>query len=730
MNSGNFYVQRFTLPFGGKRNMWRGVLGAVTISMGILISTIVFGQTATITEVAEIIPNDVDSSDVFGHAVAIDGNTILVSARNWENFSFNEGAVYQIDASTGSIVRQILPQNLPQGTQSSDLFGSGLGLSGDIAVIGSQGAGFSSTGAAYIVNTSTGREITRLDPFEAISGGFDEVAGFFGFSAAIEDGFLAVGAPGDGEAATGNFGGQGAVYFYTISNSGATQLIGKFFASDPEVGVNFGRDIALSNGIAAISAPFTPNGGNVYIFDVASGQELFNLQADDGVDGDLLGVSGLATDGNIVAAGAPFHAENGTNAGAVYLFDVATGQQTVKITPDDAQAGDRFGESLAIQGNMLLIGAIDADGVGAVYIYNLVSGTFTDKLVASDGLPEDALGDSVDIFGSRVIVGAPGDDTNGSNAGSAYLFDIGNILSTPVATIAITPIPPTPTNTPVPPTPTITVVPTVVNTPTPTATPDPGSGAIIYISSTSGGNVNGVTFADEDIIAYDTASDSWTQYFDGSDVGLGGNSALDINGFHLLPDDTILLTFTGSASVSGIGTVDDSDIVRFTPTSLGANTAGSFSLFFDGSDVSLTTNGEDIDAVSLDSEGNLVISTLGNHNVGIRGADEDLLLFQATSLGADTSGTWARYFDGSDIGLNNSSDEDVFGAFVDGKDIYLTTRGPFSALGINGDGADIVLCGSAITGNSSDCGSASLFFDGSAAGIGNERVDGIQVVNP
>ena len=171
MNSGNFFVPGFTLPFSGKRDMWRRLLGAATISIGILISTIVFGQTETITEVAEIIPNDVDSNDAYGHSVAIDGNTILVSARNWENFSFNEGAVYQIDASNGSIVRQILPQNLPGGTQSSDLFGSGLGLSGNIAVIGSQGAGSSSTGAAYIVNTSTmAMKSPDLDPFEAIPG--------------------------------------------------------------------------------------------------------------------------------------------------------------------------------------------------------------------------------------------------------------------------------------------------------------------------------------------------------------------------------------------------------------------------------------------------------------------------------------------------------------------------------------------------------------------------------
>ena len=58
-----------------------------------------------------------------------------------------------------------------------------------------------------------------------------------------------------------------------------------------------------------------------------------------------------------------------------------------------------------------------------------------------------------------------------------------------------------------------------------------------------------------------------------------------------------------------LGAVDDSDILEFTPTKLGNTVEGSFSLYFNGSDVSLTTSDEDIDAIHLLDDGDLIIST-------------------------------------------------------------------------------------------------------------------------
>ena len=309
--------------------------------------------------------------------------------------------------------------------------------------------------------------------------------------------------------------------------------------------------------------------------------------------------------------------------------------------------------------------------------------------------------------------------------------------SSPTPTATSTPVPPTntpvpPTNTPVPPTntpvpPTNTPVPPT-NTPvppTPTSTPAPAS-AVIYVSSTTNGNSGGVAYNDEDIVAYDTSTGFWSMYFDGSDVGITG----DVNAFAIMPDGTILLSLDAAATVSGLGTVDDSDIIRFAPTSLGANTAGTFTWYFDGSDVGLTTNNEDIDTIGIAPNGKLVISTVGSFGVtGASGNDEDLIEFTATSLGSTTSGTWSLYFDGSDVGLNDSSSEEINGAWIDSSngDIYLTVLGAFSVPGVSGDGADIFICTPGLLGSTTSC-TYSPYWDGSANGFGGEIADGVRIV--
>ena len=296
-----------------------------------------------------------------------------------------------------------------------------------------------------------------------------------------------------------------------------------------------------------------------------------------------------------------------------------------------------------------------------------------------------------------------------------------------------TPVFPTPTNTGVPPTPTNTgVPPTPTNTgvpPTATNTPPPTSGDVIYISSTSAGNAGGVAFADEDILKYETATGTWSLYFDGSDVGLSASSGTDVAAFRLMPDGSILFSFVAASNIPGLGTVDDSDIVRFIPTSLGDNTAGTFEWYFDGSDVGLTRNSEDIDAVGFAPDGRLLISTTGSFSVpGASGADEDIVAFTPTSLGSNTSGTWSLYFDGSDVGLNTSSSEDLNGASVDPVtgQIYLTTVGNFSVTGVSGTGGDIFICTPSSLGSNTAC-TFSSYWVAANNGFGGEIADGIGI---
>jgi hypothetical protein len=253
---------------------------------------------------------------------------------------------------------------------------------------------------------------------------------------------------------------------------------------------------------------------------------------------------------------------------------------------------------------------------------------------------------------------------------------------------------------------------------------------VIYLSSTTNGSVPGAgSFADEDILAFNPNDNSWSLYFDGSDVGLGG-SGMDVNAFTVLPNGEILLSVIAPISLPGVGSVDDSDIVKFVPTSLGSTTAGTYSIYFDGSDVGLTTDSEDVDAIAITADNRLVISTEGNYSVSglSTGADEDLLLFNSSDLGSNTRGTWAFHFDGSDADLTSS--EDITGAWIAANgDIYLTAGGNFTVGSVSGQASDIFRCTPSSFGANTACAFA-FFWDGGAQNFGTAVIDGLAFGTP
>jgi hypothetical protein len=319
---------------------------------------------------------------------------------------------------------------------------------------------------------------------------------------------------------------------------------------------------------------------------------------------------------------------------------------------------------------------------------------------------------------------------------------------TPTDTPTATPIPTetaTPTETAIPtetPTPTDTLIPTETLIPTDTATPTatsiatetptrtptntPLPGARLYLGSSTSGTAGGVAFADEDVLIKDMGSGAWSLFIDGSDIGLTNT---DVDALDLQADGSLLMSFDTDFTLTGFGAVDDSDIVRFTPTSTGSTTAGTWSWYFDGSDVGLTTSDEDVDALDVLPDGRVLISVLGNVSVtGVSGTDEDLLAFTPTALGSTTSGTWAMYFDGSDVGLSTTANEDVNGVWVDaaGK-IYLTTLGSFSVTGVSGDGSDIFVCTPGSLGSTTTC-TWAMYWDGSVNGFAGEDTDSLSII--
>ncbi len=255
-----------------------------------------------------------------------------------------------------------------------------------------------------------------------------------------------------------------------------------------------------------------------------------------------------------------------------------------------------------------------------------------------------------------------------------------------------------------------------------------GSSSALYLSSTTGGTVGGVAFANEDIIVHNRSNGVWSLFFDGSDVGL---SAANLDAFSLQTDGSLLLSLAQPFTVTGLGLVDDSDLIRFVPTTIGPRTAGSFAWYFDGSAVGLATNAEDVDAFALLADGRLLFSTLGAANVpGLTGADEDLLLFTPTQLGASTSGSWSLYFDGSDVALTDSS-EDLVGVWIDpaNNELYLSTLGAYVVPGLSGDANDVLICTPASLGATTSC-TYRLFWDGGANGFAGEVIDALDLAPP
>ena len=209
-----------------------------------------------------------------------------------------------------------------------------------------------------------------------------------------------------------------------------------------------------------------------------------------------------------------------------------------------------------------------------------------------------------------------------------------------------------------------------------------------------------------------------------------------IDGFATLDDGSLLFSFTAPGTIDGVaGTVDDSDIVRFEPTSLGADTAGTFSLWFDGSDVGLTTNNEDLDAIDVVG-GTLYVSTTGSASVpGIKGssADADILAFTWTSLGATTAGTWALYADMSDVGLSGGSENLDALALVDPTapptaTAYVSTTGTMSVPGLTADNDDVsVVAFSATGGSTAGTWASTPYIDGAALGIGSNSISAFEL---
>jgi hypothetical protein len=350
-------------------------------------------------------------------------------------------------------------------------FGQQVDIDGNRAIVGAYNH---ITGQAYVFSFD-GSSWTQ----EAILAPSDGQYGdWFGHDVAICGEWAAVGSVRHG-------GNRGAVYLYRFDDTTWSEY-GKIMASDGLQGDNFGYQLDLFEDVLVVGAPLAGGTGSAYVFEgVGSGAPTeVKLIPNDCAVGDRVG-SDVALDGSFAVVGAHLH--DGSR-GAAYVFH-RTGtswldNDQTKLAPEELDPSDKFGLNVAVQSDLVVVGAHEDDDVGpdagaayvfrydstgwlgeaklfppmdpwqsdfagnigiegsqvlitaahgpagsgdgVVYVFNHAQGLWTleESIAAPDGEPGDRFGNDFAIDGVHLIVGAPGDDDPvlGGNAGSAYVF--------------------------------------------------------------------------------------------------------------------------------------------------------------------------------------------------------------------------------------------------------------------------------------------------------------------
>jgi uncharacterized repeat protein (TIGR01451 family) len=393
------------------------------------------GGSAGWNEVVKLTASDGDYGHYFGMAVAIDGDTIVVGAAYANGVVAQTGAAYVFRRNLGGADAwgEVAKLTASDGA-GSDSFGEVVAIDGDSVAVGApnaDGAG-SDHGAAYVFDRNHGGagawgQVTK------ISGSSSAGWSYFGRSVAVRGDSLFVGAPNDDlvyiyDRNQGGADNWGETHQFTGSNAGLTNYA-------------FGNRLSVSDDLLAVASHSSIDTGAVWIFERNHGGadswgEVQRRTAPDGSVGNMYGVA-VAVDNNRVLVGASRIDTAGTDAGTAYVFERNHGGAdnwglTQTIMSSDIEAEDYFGEAVAIDGDTVLLGAygddVNGNFSGSAYVFSACGGAPGDwqngfDIYASDMTNGDRFGYAAAVFGDTVIVGAWGDDDQGSDSGSAYLFE-------------------------------------------------------------------------------------------------------------------------------------------------------------------------------------------------------------------------------------------------------------------------------------------------------------------
>lgn len=253
----------------------------------------------------------------------------------------------------------------------------------------------------------------------------------FGTSVIVFENFLLVGSPRDERNGT-DF---GDVHLFNLTTGelvhtfdGAGFSRGSFFG-----GPQFGVSVDMEENLILVGAPFDTQGGprqgEAHLFDATTGDLIASYDAPlfNGLfrPGEALFGSDVAISGNLLLIGAAGVPDGGTRGGQAYLFDASNPSNpdpSIVISNPNASSEDRFGSSVDIDGDYLVVSApSNGTSVGEVHLFD-TAGNYILSFVDPSPVNLDNFGSDVAIQGNLVVIGARGDDTTALNGGQAYLY--------------------------------------------------------------------------------------------------------------------------------------------------------------------------------------------------------------------------------------------------------------------------------------------------------------------
>lgn len=365
-------------------------------------------------------PNAQDDG-YFGFSVAISGGMVVVGAPDETEAGFSgAGRAYEFSASTGALMWTLTSPN----AQTNGAFGISVAISGSLIAVGAPGE-FVETGHighAYVYDATTGALITTLTgPTTQING--DD----FGASVAISGHTVVVGAPLENTPAVIQAG--QAFVFKALTG----KLISTLTSPNAVTGGDFGGSVGISGATVVAGAPGESAGGvsgtgRAYVFSASGGAPIATLTSPNAQMGGAFGDS-VAISGPTVVVGAQFETAAGlSRAGHAYTFTAGTGAPIATMSSPNAQTNGYFGWSVTIAGNYVGVGtpweSASGDGVGGhAYLFDATTGEFLASFTSPNVQVAGEFGRSVALQGGTLVVGAMGETSGGfSGAGNAYLF--------------------------------------------------------------------------------------------------------------------------------------------------------------------------------------------------------------------------------------------------------------------------------------------------------------------